>query len=93
MDSAILQLNKRLGDFVIDGTGPAKKAFEELGLAAKIQSGELSGVEDVLDAVVKGLVGIQDPARQASLMADLFGREAGPRWLHSWPKVSTASRS
>lgn len=79
MDNALLQLNKRLGDFVIDGTGPAAKAFEELGLAARISSGELSGTGAVMDAAVAALVGIEDASRRASLQADLFGRDAGPK--------------
>ena len=78
MDDAIVQLNKRLGDFVIDGTGPAAKAFKDLGIAAKIQSGELSGTAEVMDAVIAQLAAIEDPARRASQAADLFGKSAGP---------------
>jgi hypothetical protein len=78
MDQAIQVLNQRFGDFVRDGAGPAKAAFEELGLAARIQAGEFQGTEQVMDAVVSALTAIDDPARQASLAADLFGRTAGP---------------
>jgi hypothetical protein len=79
MDRAIQKLNQNLGDFAISGEGPAAAAFETLGIAGRIAAGELSGTADVLDAAIAALVALEDPAKQAAIAADLFGREAGPR--------------
>jgi len=68
------RLNRRLGLFIQNGAGPAKEAFEELGLAADIESGELRGAE----AVVDRLGDIDDSSRRAAVASQLFGERAGP---------------
>jgi len=81
-DNALSRLNRRLGLFATDGTGPATKAFEELGLAADIESGKLAGAEEVFNAAVARLEGVEDASKRAAIASQLFGEDAGPRLVN-----------
>jgi len=81
-EDGLSRLNRRLGLFIQDGGGPGKKAFEELGLAAEIQSGQLRGAEAVFDEAVARLGQIEDASKQAALASQLFGEDAGPRLVN-----------
>jgi len=68
-------LAKRISE-VRAGTGEAVKGFEALGLAARIQSGELSSADDVLRATVDALGAVEDPTLRASLAMQTLGESA-----------------
>lgn len=78
-DDAISRLNRRLGLFMQSGGGPAAQAFEDLGLAGRIASGELRDAEGVFNAAVEALEGVEGQARRSALASQLFGEDSGPR--------------
>lgn len=78
-DDSFRRLNRRLGEFVKSGGGPAKQAFDQLGLSADIMSGNLKGTEAVMDELVDRLGRIEDDAIRAALASQLFGDDAGPK--------------
>jgi len=78
-DDAISRLNRRLGLFLQDGAGPAANAFERLGLTARITSGELRNSEDVFNAAVSAMQGIESQAERSALASQMFGEDSGPR--------------
>ena len=81
MTAALDKLNVGLGQFQATGKGPAAAAFNQLGLASKIASGEIKTSEDAFYAAAKAMEGISSPAEKAALSAKLFGKAAGPDML------------
>lgn len=80
LDDSVRRLGRRLGEFINSGgKGPAEKAFKQLGLSAKILSGELSGTEPVFNAVIREMEGLTDVTRKSALAAKLFGDDFGPK--------------
>lgn len=75
----LIALNKNLGLFIQDGTGPAAKGFEALGLANDITTGKLRGAGPVFDAVVQRIGAVGSEAEQAAVLSQLFGRSLGPQ--------------
>lgn len=80
-DDAISRLNRRLGLFQQNGGGPAAQAFQDLGLATRIASGELSDAESVFNAAVEAMQNVEGQARRSALASQLFGEDSGPRLL------------
>lgn len=84
-DDAISRLNRRFGLYVNNlqtGTGeagPARAAFQALGLEARIMSGELQDAEQVFFAVVDALQDVESQSRRSALASQLFGEDSGPR--------------
>lgn len=78
-DDAISRLNRRLGLFLQDGAGPAANAFRRLGLDSRIANGELRNSEDVFDAAVRAMQGIENQAERSAIASQLFGEDSGPR--------------
>ena len=70
-DSNIQAFTKRLGE-AARGTGRAKDALESLGLSADALT-QLSP-DEALAAVAERMKDVDDPARRASLAADMFSR-------------------
>lgn len=79
LDDALIKLNTRLGDLRTTGAGPASKTLEQLGLSARILSGDLAGSEQTMEAVLAALAKIKDDSDRAALATDLFGKAAGPK--------------
>lgn len=79
VNSGALKFNKTLGDFLQDQSGPGAKAFEQLGLKARIANGEFSNTSQVFRAAVEQLAQVKEPALQAALGAELFGKALGPK--------------
>jgi len=75
------RLNRRLGEFVNTGAGPAKDALEQLGIAQDIATGQIEAGEPALDAILARLDGVEGNAEKAAVAAKLFGDEAGPRMV------------
>lgn len=72
LDSSLERYVKRLGE-ATNGTGAAKKAYEELGLSAD----DLSRMspEDSLEIVADRLASVENQSQRVALAAQLFGRE------------------
>jgi hypothetical protein len=77
MMQAMDKLNVGLGAFIQNGGGPAAEAFEQLGLASRIASGEIDTADEAFYAATAALENIQDPALKARMSMQLFGRAAG----------------
>lgn len=78
MQSAMDKLNIGIGAFLQNGGGPAKAAFEQLGIASQIASGQLAGGEQIFYAVAEAMQGVDSAAERARIATQLFGRGAGP---------------
>lgn len=76
-DRALQQLNSNVGIFINTGGGPAARAFQQLGLAQDIMSGELRGTENILMAVVEAFDNIPDAAQRAGLASQIMGQRYG----------------
>ncbi len=81
MTDGLTRLQRRIGQFTVDGTGPAVAGIEALGLATDITSGKLQGTEAVFRAVIKGLEGVEDVGEKAAIASAFFGDRAGPELL------------
>ncbi len=81
MTAALDKLNVGLGQFQANGKGPAAAAFNQLGLASKVASGEIANSEQAFYAIAKAMEGVNSPAEKAALATKLFGRAAGPDML------------
>jgi hypothetical protein len=78
--AALTKFTRNVNESGEAAAGPAAKAFKELGVTVKDASGKMAQPIDVLDGVVAGLEGIEDPAKRTALVMDLFGR-SGARLL------------
>jgi hypothetical protein len=81
MDTALTTLNKGLGDFINTGAGRGDSAFKALGIDKLINAGQVRNAEEAFDAISKGLAKFGSEAQKSSLLAGLFGKEAGPKLL------------
>ena len=81
MTAALDKLNVGLGQFQANGKGPAAAAFNQLGLASKVASGEIANSEQAFFAIAKAMEGVKSPAEKAALAAKFFGKAAGPDML------------
>lgn len=81
MDTALTTLNKTFGDFVNTGGGKGASAFKQLGIDKLINSGAVRDTEQAFDVIVKKVSGFSSEAQKASLLAGVFGKEAGPKLL------------
>jgi len=79
LDDSMKRLNRRLGEFINSGGGPAAAAFKLLGVDAEIAAGKVRNSEQAFDAIAERIRAIPDAARQAALAAQLFGDDFGPR--------------
>ncbi|HEY4309488.1 MAG TPA: hypothetical protein VGN12_08555, partial [Pirellulales bacterium] len=69
-DAAIQRFTRSIGD-AAESQGPARKAFQELGLTA----GDLAGgTEAALPKVAAAILGIQDASTRARIEVALFGK-------------------
>lgn len=79
LDDGMRRLNRRIGLFIQDGTGPAEKALERLGLAQAVAAGKLRGTGPILDAVIAQMGKLESQAEKVAVASQLFGDDAGPR--------------
>jgi len=78
-DDGLRRFARRLGEFTKSGGGPAKAAFDQMGLSSDILSGKLSGTENTFNAVVDIMGQMTNTAQKSALAAQLFGDDAGPK--------------
>lgn len=78
MDSALMRLNKEVGEAITAG-GDAAKTFKKLGVDLYDATGKVRSTEAVLADVSEAVKGMGSAQEKAAVLAQLFGREAGPR--------------
>lgn len=93
MTAALDKLNLSLGVFKQTGGGPAADAFNRLGIASKIASGEVKTADQAFYAIAKAMEGVADPAQKAALATEFFGKVNGPDMLEVLSAGEKALRS
>lgn len=88
-DAALQKFSRRLGDASRE-SGPAQKAFEDLGIAIENADGSLRDTNDVMDESIKRLAEIDDDARRASIAGNMFGKNAGNQLAASLSEGASA---
>ncbi len=78
LDAALRRMTRRIGLFAQDGGGPAKKAFEQLGIAIRDTDGRVRSSEAVFDDIVVALGRFEDTATRSALASQIFGDDVGP---------------
>lgn len=73
LDGAMAKMNRRLGDFAATGKGAAVKALKQLGISQQDLNTKFKSGEDRFDAVIDGLMKIEDPAARAKAAFDIGG--------------------
>ena len=74
LDMALQRFTRRAAE-AAQGTGEAKDAFAQLGIALRDQSGNLRSSEDLLADVADAFARIEDPADRVRLAFKLFDSE------------------
>jgi len=82
IDDALRRFNRRLGLFISDGSGPAAKSVEQLGLNLRNAQGQFIGTEAALDQTIDAIAGLPSVAEQAAAASQLFGDDAGPKLVN-----------
>ena len=72
--AALTKFTRNVSEAGDSAGGPAAEAFKKLGISVKDSAGKLGAPIDLLDGVVAGLEGIQDPAKRTAIVMDLFGK-------------------
>lgn len=78
MDSALLRLTKTIGDASVKG-GEAATLFNRLGVSIYDSAGQVKSTETILREISDVLARVTSEQERASISAQLFGKEAGPR--------------
>lgn len=73
MDAALQRLTRTAGD-AAQGNKSALDAFNALGVGVLDAAGRVRQGDDLIRAIADSLMKIQDPARRASLLVDIFGK-------------------
>lgn len=81
MDQALTTLNKNFGEFVNTGGGRAAQAFKTLGIDKLINSGDIRNTEQLYTVLTDKISKFGSSAQQAGFLADIFGKEAGPKMV------------
>ena len=74
LDMALQRFTRRAAE-AAQGTGEAKDALAQMGIALRDQSGNLRQSEDLLDDVAEAFARIEDPAERVRLAFKLFDSE------------------
>jgi len=79
-NAALQKFNTNIGD-ANRGLGPAKKGFEDLGIAITDGEGGIRTTKDLFGDVATAIAAIEDPAGRAAAAGDLFGKKMGVELL------------
>lgn len=80
LSNGLRRMNQKIGEARTEG-GAAAQAFQRLGVELADASGNALGNESVFRSLIERLKAVQDPAIRAANAFELFGREAGPKFL------------
>jgi len=75
-NAALGRANRRIGLFLKDGTGPAAKSLQTLGIAVRGASGEFRGNDAIIRDYVKALETIDNQSQKTAEITALFGDDA-----------------
>lgn len=78
-DKILRKLITTQGDVASGAENAATKAFDKLGISAKIMSGEITTTDGLIDALAISLGDIEDPSKRASIAADIVSQKLGPQ--------------
>ncbi len=70
-------LSKNVKDAIDKGTGPAAKAFEQLGIQLKNTDGSLRATDDIMLQISDAFAGMADGTEKAALASQIFGSRLG----------------
>ena len=76
LERALGRLNQRIGDGTAEGSKYAEK-LNEMGVATLDASGNIRETEDVFTDTIMALQGIEEPALQSAMAAEIFGTKLG----------------
>lgn len=89
VDDSLRRFNRRLG-LAVEGSGPAKKTLDDLGIAIRDIGGNLRDTEAVLDDAIQKLTEVESPALRSARASQLFGDDLGPKLAAALGKGSAA---
>ena len=72
LNGALMRMSANIGDAIIKGTGPAKDAFDRLGVSLDTVARQRP--DQQFQTLAKALAGVQNGAERAALATDLFGK-------------------
>lgn len=73
LETGLARLTRTIGD-AAEGEKEAIEAFDRLGIGVLDAAGKVRATEDVIRDVANALKGMDDPARRAASVVDLFGK-------------------
>lgn len=76
-DKALARLNGTLGDVQRGVQDEATKALEQMGIQARILSGEITTTDGLIDAIAASSKGFATEAQFTSAVVDIFGQKLG----------------
>lgn len=76
-DKAMMRLSTTLGDVQSGATNEATKAFDKMGITARILSGEIDSTDELLDAIADSAKRFGTEAEFTAAVVDIFGRRGG----------------
>jgi len=79
LDDSLRRMQRRMGEFVNSGAGPAKLAIEGLDIAITDAAGQFVGTEDAFFRVVEAMGQLGSTAEKSAVAAQLFGDDFGPK--------------
>lgn len=78
VDEALSKFTRRLG-LAANGSGAAKKAFEELGISTRDLDGNVRRSDEAMDEVLITLARLESDAERAARASEFFGDRVGPK--------------
>lgn len=79
LDDSIRRMQRRLGEFINSGAGPAQKAIEKLNISITDAAGQFVGTEQAFFRVVDAMQQLETVAERSAIAAQLFGDDFGPK--------------
>jgi len=79
LDDSLRRMQRRMGEFINSGAGPAQKAIESLGIEITDASGKFIGTERAFFRVVDAMQSMETVAERSAVAAQLFGDDFGPK--------------
>ena len=79
LDDSLRRMQRRMGEFINSGAGPAVLALQKLNIKITDTAGNFIGTERAFNLVVKAMEDIDGVAQKSALAAQLFGDDYGPK--------------
>jgi hypothetical protein len=79
LDDSLRRMQRRMGEFINSGAGPAVLALQKLNIKITDTAGNFIGTERAFNLVVRAMEDIDGVAQKSALAAQLFGDDYGPK--------------